>query len=100
MLGRGAVSHCHLEFHRDAIEVYLRPATPRACCVMPPRSRTNASRTAALVHLFAARGRALAGALRGPIDEGLRDELTRIRSELSSAGFKPYLVAVDAVLAT
>ena len=101
MLARGAVSHCHLEFHRDAIEVYLAAGDPegvlRHAAALEDYTRAEPLPWSTL---FAARGRALAGALRGPIDEGLRDELTRIRSELSSAGFKPYLGAVDAVLAT
>ena len=48
--------------------------------------------------LFAARGRCLANASRGEIDDPLLDQLKRIRAELVSAGFKPFVGAVDAVL--
>ena len=99
MLARGAVSHCHLQFHRDAIEVYLA-AGDAAGAMRHAAALEDYARAEPLPWstLFAARGRCLASALRGDIDEGLRDALTRIRSELLSAGFKPSLSAVDAVL--
>ena len=99
MLARGAVSHCHLLFHRDAIEAYLAAGDPegamRHAAALEDYTRAEPLPWSTL---FAARGRCLASALRGDIDEGLRDALTRIRSELLSAGFKPYLGTVDAAL--
>ena len=99
MLARGAVGHNHLWFHRDAIEAYLAAGDAegmlRHAAALEDYTRAEPLPWSTL---FAARGRLLAGALRKPIDEGLRDALTRMRSELSNAGFKPYLGAVDTAL--
>ena len=99
MLARGAVSHCHLWFHRDAIEVYLAVGDAegalRHAAALEDYTRAEPLPWSTL---FAARGRSLANALRGDIDDGLRDQLKRIRAELMTAGFKPFVGAVDAAL--
>ena len=50
--------------------------------------------------LFATRGRLLAGAARGNVDDGMREDLIRIRSALRDAGLKAFLPPIEAALAT
>ena len=99
MLARGAVSHNHLYFHRDAIEAYLAAGDAegvlRHAAALEDYTRAEPLPWSTL---FAARGRCLASALRSDIDDRLLDELKRVRAELVSVGFKPYVDAVDAVL--
>ena len=49
--------------------------------------------------LFATRGRLLAGAARGSVDDGMRDELVRIRTALRDAGLRAFLPQIEAALA-
>ena len=99
MLARGAVGHNHLWFHRDAIEVHLSAGNAdsamRHAAALEDYARAEPLPWSSL---FAARGRCLARALRGDRSGGLLDELKRVRAELLSAGFKPYVAGVDALL--
>ena len=99
MLARGAVAHNHFWFYRDAIEALLAAADPngamRHVAALEDYARAEPLPWSSL---FAARGRCLANAARGEIDDPLLDQLKRIRAELMRSGFKPFLGAVDAVL--
>jgi tetratricopeptide (TPR) repeat protein len=99
LLRRGAVSHSHLWFYRDAIEAMLR-AGDAAGALHYAAALEDFTYAEPLpwAELFAARGRALAAALPGHPDEALRRELERVRTALASAGFNGYLPAVDAAL--
>ncbi len=100
MLKRGAVSHNHLWYHRDAIEAFLvagdSEAVMRHVVALEEYARAEPLPWS---DLFAARGRALAARLATGGESGWRDELARIRSALVSAGFRPFLPAVEAALA-
>ena len=99
MLARGAVAHNHFWFHRDAIEALLAAVDAdgamRHVAALEDYARAEPLPWSSL---FAARGRCLANASRGEIADPLLDQLKRIRAELVSAGFKPFVGAVDAVL--
>ncbi|WP_321934682.1 adenylate/guanylate cyclase domain-containing protein [Paraburkholderia sp. J8-2] len=100
LLRRGAVGHNHLWFYRDAIEAMLAARDPagvlRYVSALESYTRREPLPWA---NLFAARGRALAGALHERADEAARCELARVRSVLLQAGFQQYQAAVDAALA-
>jgi hypothetical protein len=100
MLKRGAVSHNHFWFHRDAIEALLaaRDAEGVMHHVKSLEEYTHGE-PLPWSNLFAARGRALAGSLAKDSERDWRDELTRVREELVSAGYRPYLPSVEAALA-
>jgi class 3 adenylate cyclase/tetratricopeptide (TPR) repeat protein len=100
LLRRGAVSHSHLWFYRDAIEAMLR-AGDAAGALHYAAALEDFTYAEPLpwAELFTARGRALAAALPGHPDEALRRELERVRIALASAGFNGHLSAVDAALA-
>ncbi|HLW90002.1 MAG TPA: adenylate/guanylate cyclase domain-containing protein [Roseiarcus sp.] len=100
MLKRGAVSHNHLWFHRDAIEALLAVGDAEGA-LRHVRALEEYTRAEPLPwsDLFAARGRALAASLARDGGSGWRDDLTRVRSALTSAGFRPFLPAVETALA-
>jgi class 3 adenylate cyclase/tetratricopeptide (TPR) repeat protein len=100
MLGRGAVGHNHLWFHRDAIEAFLS-ANDRDAVMHHVAALEDYTRAEPLPwsDLFAARGRALAETLQGDVSDGLRAELTRIRVTLLDAGLAAFLLAIDVALA-
>lgn len=99
MLAHGAVGHNHLWFHRDAIEVQLS-AGDADSAMGHATALEDYARAEPLPWstLFAARGRCLANALRGDVDDESLDQLKRIRAELMSAGFKAFVGTVDAAL--
>jgi tetratricopeptide (TPR) repeat protein len=101
MLGRGAVGHNHLWFYRDAIEALLS-ASDGARALEYVAALENYTRAERLPwsDLFATRGRLLAGAARGSVDDGMRDELVRIRTALRDAGLRAFLPPIEATLAT
>jgi class 3 adenylate cyclase/tetratricopeptide (TPR) repeat protein len=101
MLARGAVGHNHLWFHRDAVEALLA-AGDAAGALDHAAALEDYTRSEPLPwsDLFVARGRALAAVGRGKADDGMREELIRIRAALADGGLKPFLPAVDAALAT
>jgi class 3 adenylate cyclase/tetratricopeptide (TPR) repeat protein len=101
LLQRGAVGHNHLWFYRDAIEALLC-AGDAAGALRYVAALEDFTRAEPLpwAELFAARGRALAGALRAHPDETLRGELERVRTAFADAGFNHFLLALDAALAT
>ena len=72
--------HQSLMVHVEALEAYAR-AEPLPWSTV-----------------FAARGRCLAAVLRGDFRDGLFEDLKRVRAELVSAGFKPFLAEVDDAL--
>jgi tetratricopeptide (TPR) repeat protein len=100
MLSRGAVGHNHLWFYRDAIEALLAAGDPDGALgyVIALEDYARAE-PLSWSDLFAARGRALAAALRGGAHGGVRDELVRIRTALRETGLEAFRPAVDAVLA-
>jgi hypothetical protein len=100
MLRRGAVSHNHLWYHRDAIEVYLadRDAEGMMRHVAALEAYTSAE-PLPWADLFAARGRALAASLTGGEDEKQRVTLVRLRDAVASAGFAAFAPALEAALA-
>jgi class 3 adenylate cyclase/tetratricopeptide (TPR) repeat protein len=101
LLRRGAVGHNHLWFYRDAIEAMLSIGNV-AGALRYVAALEDFTRAEPLPwsDLFAARGRAVAGALRGHTDDASRLELQHVRSALVDAGFDHFLPAVDAALAT
>jgi tetratricopeptide (TPR) repeat protein len=101
MLGRGAVGHNHLWFYRDAIEALLS-ASDGARALEYVAALENYTRAERLPwsDLFATRGRLLAGAARGSVDDGMRDELVRIRTALRDARLRAFLPPIEATLAT
>jgi tetratricopeptide (TPR) repeat protein len=101
MLARGAVGHNHLWFYRDAIEALLALGDAEGALeyISALEGYTRAE-PLSWAEIFAARGRALAAALRGALDETQRSELLRVRRTLGSAGLAAFLPRVDAALAT
>ena len=61
-------------------------------------SKSTRARSRCFGDLFAARGRALASLANG-VEKSARAELARVREALISAGFRPYLPAVETALA-
>jgi class 3 adenylate cyclase/tetratricopeptide (TPR) repeat protein len=101
MLERGAVGHNHLWFYRDAIEALLSAGDGDGALDYIGRLE-NYTRAEPLPwsDLFAARGRALAAALQGNIDDATRAELVRIQTAFRDAGLRAFLPPVEATLAT
>jgi tetratricopeptide (TPR) repeat protein len=101
MLGRGAVGHNHLWFYRDAIEALLSAGDgARALEYVAALENYTLAERLPWSDLFATRGRLLAGAARGSVDDGMRDELVRIRTALRDAGLRAFLPQIEAALAT
>jgi class 3 adenylate cyclase/tetratricopeptide (TPR) repeat protein len=100
LLSHGAVGHNHLWFYRDAIEAMLS-AGDAAGVLRYAAALEGYTRAEPLpwANLFAARGRALAGALQGRRDEASRSELERVHQALVEGGFRHFLPAVAAALA-
>jgi class 3 adenylate cyclase/tetratricopeptide (TPR) repeat protein len=100
MLERGAVGHNHFWFYRDAIEALLSSddATGALDYVA---ALENYARAEPLPwsDLFASRGRILAAALQGNVDDGLRQNLIRVQTALREVGLRAFLPAVNAALA-
>jgi tetratricopeptide (TPR) repeat protein len=100
LLRRGAVGHNHLWFYRDAIEAMLvagdAPGALRYADMLEQYTRPEPLPWS---ELFAARGRALAGALQGCTDDAARCELARVRAALVDAGLKAFLPPLEAALA-
>ena len=101
MLGRGAVGHNHLWFYRDAIEALLS-AGDGAGALEYVAALEDYTRAEPLPwsDLFATRGHLLAGAARGNVDDGMREDLIRIRGALRDAGLKAFLPPIETALAT
>jgi len=98
MLGRGAVGHNHLWFYRDAAEAMLLLGDAAAALGYVAALEDYArAEPLPWSDLFAARGRALAGALQD--DRGGHEELTRVRAALQAAGMKAFLPAIERQLA-
>jgi tetratricopeptide (TPR) repeat protein len=100
MLRRGAVGHNHLWFYRDAHRGApvgrRRSGRPGIC----GRARGPRAEPLPWSDLFATRGRLLAGAARGNLDDGRREDLVRIRSALHNAGLMAFLPPIEAALVT
>jgi class 3 adenylate cyclase/tetratricopeptide (TPR) repeat protein len=101
LLRLGAVGHNHLWFYRDAIEAMLSVGDASGV-LSYVTSLEEYTRVEPLpwAELFAARGRVLALCLQGHADNATRRELERVGTGLRDAGFKNYLIAVNAFLAT
>jgi tetratricopeptide (TPR) repeat protein len=101
LLRRGAVGHNHLWFYRDAIEAMLAAADAQGALryagLLEAYTRPEELPWA---ELFVARGRLLAGAARGEVDDGRRADLVRIRTALHDAGLKAFLPPIEAALLT
>jgi len=100
MLERGAVGHNHFWFYRDAIEALLS-AGDATGALDYVAALENYARAEPLPwsDLFAARGRILAGALQGTVNNQLWQDLIGIQAALHAAGLRAFLPAVDAALA-
>jgi hypothetical protein len=101
MLGRGAVGHNHLWFYRDAIEAELA-ADDAASAMQYVDALESYVRAEPLPFsdVFIARGRALAAARRGGLDDARRSDLVSVRTTLASAGLLTFLPPIDAALAS
>lgn len=100
MLAHGAVAHNHLWFYRDAIEGMLSAGdAERALEYVSELEGYTRAEPLPWAEIFAARGRALATALRGPANGPQQSELRRVRTVLMSAGLGAFLPRVDATLA-
>lgn len=100
LLRLGAVGHNHLWFYRDAIEAMLAAGDAQGALRYVAALETyTLAEPLPWSTLFAARGRALAGVLRGGADAGVRRDLARVRGELLAAELKAFLPPVDAALA-
>jgi hypothetical protein len=100
LLRLGAVGHNHLWFYRDAIEAMLSIGdAPGALRYVTALEEYTHVEPLPWAELFAARGRVLALCLQGDADNATRRELERVSAVLRDAGFKSYLVAVNAFLA-
>ena len=88
-------------FYRDAIEALLSAGNGLAALdyVAALEDYTRAE-PLPWSNLFAIRGRLLAGAMRGDIDAGGREDLVRIRTALHDAGLKAFLPPIEAALLT
>ena len=102
ILRRGAVGHNHLWFYRDAIEALLSSAADGAGALEYVAALEDYTRAEPLPwsDLFAARGRLLAGAARGNLDDGRREGLVRIQTALHNAGLRAFLPPIEAALVT
>ncbi|HEV3190571.1 MAG TPA: AAA family ATPase, partial [Polyangiaceae bacterium] len=101
MLARGAVGHNHLWFYRDAIEALLF-AGDGVGALEYVAALEDYTRAEPLPwsDLFAARGRLLAHAARGKVDNRMREDLVRIRTAFRDAGLKAFLLPIEEALAT
>ena len=101
ILRRGAIGHNYLKFYRDAIEALLS-AGDGAGALEYVAALEDYTRAEPLPwsDLFAKRGRLLAGAARGNLDDGRREDLVRIRTALHNAGFMAFLPPIEAALVT
>jgi hypothetical protein len=88
-----------LWFYRDAIEAMLSAGDGLAALdyVAALDDYTRAE-PLPWSDLFATRGRLLAGAMRGDIDAGGREDLVRIRTALQDAGLRAFLPPIEAAL--
>ena len=100
MLRRGSVGHNHLWFYRDAIEASLAAgdSTQALKYVVALEDYTRAE-PLPWADLFAKRGRLLIQSARGHIDDGMREQLIRIQTELSDSGLRAFLRPIEAALA-
>ncbi len=100
LLARGAVGHCHLWFHRDAIEAKLQAqdwAGARAgAAALDAYTRDEPLPWA---ELFIARAHALAAAGSSADGIEIHEMLENVRADLASAKIRPYLAAVELALA-
>jgi hypothetical protein len=99
MLARGSVGHNHLWFYRDAIEGLLLAGDAKGALEYVSRlEEYTRAEPLTWADLFAARGRALGGALLEGPNETIRSELVRVRTALETAGMTAFLPTVDAAL--
>jgi len=100
LLGRGAVGHNHLWFHRDAIEGMLE-AGETAAALRHAMALDDYTRAEPLpwADLFIARARALAALAEGRREEAIRRELVRISGIMRETGLRAFLPRVEAALA-
>ena len=99
MLARGSVGHNHLWFYRDAIEGLLLASDAKGALEYVSRlEEYTRAEPLTWADLFAARGRALGGALLEGLNETMRSELVRVRTALETAGMTAFLPTVDAAL--
>jgi hypothetical protein len=100
LLRRGAVGHNHFWFYRDAIEAMLA-AGDAAGALRYAASLEDYTRGEKLPwsDLFIARGRALAGALQGRVNDAVQRDIANVRAALLAAELKAFLPPVEAALA-
>lgn len=101
LLARGAISHNHVLFRRDAIDAYLRLAHwDDAESVAAEVEEYTRDRPMPLTRFIVARARALARHGRNPAGgAGSRSELEQLRTEARSLGQLSALPEIDRALA-
>jgi hypothetical protein len=101
MLAQGCVSHNHLVFHREAIEVALDMGDWAAAGRYADRLEDYTSpEPLPWSSLFSTRGRLLARAGRGERCEELHQDLTRVLNTCRTAGFVRHTARIEKVLST
>lgn len=96
LLEKGAVAYNFLEFYRDVMEACMQDRDwSGAECYAAALETFFAPEPLPLVDHLVARGRALSAYGRGRRDDGLREELQRIREEAADAGFEQSSMAID-----
>ncbi len=101
LLRRGAVSHNHFWFYRDAIEAMLEAGDARAASRYAEQLRLyTQAEPLPWSDLFVARARVLARLRQGCANDATRAELTQVRGALARAELRAFLAPVDAALAT
>jgi class 3 adenylate cyclase/tetratricopeptide (TPR) repeat protein len=101
VLREPCVSHCHLHFYRNAIEVSLRwHAWNEACRYAGLLERYVQAEPLPWATLVVARGRALAAVGVGEISAALPDRLKHIRDEIERVGMHSALPGVNLALET
>jgi class 3 adenylate cyclase/tetratricopeptide (TPR) repeat protein len=99
LLREGAISHCHLHFRRDAIDVSLRWGEPaEALRHAGALEDYVAGDPLPWAQLAVRRGRLLAACAGGARQEAPVRALRDLRAALEQAGLRSALPAVDAVL--
>jgi class 3 adenylate cyclase/tetratricopeptide (TPR) repeat protein len=98
-LRAGAVGHNHFWFYRDAIEAMLAAGDAAgALRYVAALEHYTLGEPLPWSQLFVARGRAIARALRGGVDEAVQRDLAAVRAALLAAELRAFLPPVEVAL--